>query len=407
MLMVRRFVTVRAIQSRRWSSTAQPKSSDRLRILFCGSDEFSCASLRALEDNRRSKSSLIESIDVVSRPPKPVGRGYKVLRHVPIQGLAEKLKLPFHAIDTFTGWSPPKDINLVIAVSFGLFVPPRILRGAKYGGLNVHPSILPDLRGAAPIQWAIMLGRERFGVTLQTLSETTFDGGKVLAQTPYPGFEPKDTSTYYAIRDKLAGRGAWMLVDGLTRGVHVPPRKDAGWKPDADQETALVHAPKIRKKDSQIRWGEWTAKMTSDRTRALGNKLWSHVLDPASGTPKRVIFDGVEEMSIDADLPQHADDIVAGGAFEGLRFVCWVTDVDEGNGHGETKMKRTVLPYFEDGRDSEDGKRAVLVPLGNNGGFLRIREMNWMRFGMEPAQKVLNRFSVDRANLRSLGQQPT
>lgn len=60
---------------------------------------------------------------------------------------AEELRLNVHQIDTFTGWEPPKPngepINLVIAVSFGLLVPPRILNGAKYGGLNVHPSMLP------------------------------------------------------------------------------------------------------------------------------------------------------------------------------------------------------------------------------------------------------------------------
>lgn len=70
---------------------------------------------------------------------------------MPIKDAARELSLPVHEIDTFTGWSPPiypgspqEVINLIIAVSFGLFVPPRILGAAKYGGLNLHPSLLPE-----------------------------------------------------------------------------------------------------------------------------------------------------------------------------------------------------------------------------------------------------------------------
>lgn len=68
---------------------------------------------------------------------------------VPIKSVAvDELDLPLHQIDTFTGWTPPcpagEPINLVVAVSFGLLVPPRILKASKYGGLNVHPSMLPE-----------------------------------------------------------------------------------------------------------------------------------------------------------------------------------------------------------------------------------------------------------------------
>jgi methionyl-tRNA formyltransferase len=62
----------------------------------------------------------------------------------PIRSIAQELQLKLHEVDTFKGWQPPDGINLVIAVSFGLLVPGRILNGAKYGGLNVHPSMLPE-----------------------------------------------------------------------------------------------------------------------------------------------------------------------------------------------------------------------------------------------------------------------
>jgi methionyl-tRNA formyltransferase len=95
-------------------------STPPLRILFCGSDEFSCASLRALDAVRRGSKAkgavsspspspppppLVESIEVVVRPGKRTGRGLRTVRHVPLQQLAEELGLTMHVRDTFTGWS--------------------------------------------------------------------------------------------------------------------------------------------------------------------------------------------------------------------------------------------------------------------------------------------------------------
>jgi hypothetical protein len=99
------------------------KASEPLRILFCGSDDFSCASLKALCDEQARNAALIRSIDIVVRPPKPTGRGGKVLRKgmhismefddklyaynvfpVPLQILADELQLPVYERDTFTGW---------------------------------------------------------------------------------------------------------------------------------------------------------------------------------------------------------------------------------------------------------------------------------------------------------------
>ena len=69
---------------------------------------------------------------------------------VPIKSVARELDLPLHEIPTFTGWSPPAVFNLIVAVSFGLKVPPRLLQQATYGGLNLHPSLLPEYVGQLP-----------------------------------------------------------------------------------------------------------------------------------------------------------------------------------------------------------------------------------------------------------------
>ncbi|KAI2624947.1 Formyltransferase [Hypoxylon sp. NC1633] len=285
------------------------KTSEPLRILFCGSDEFSCASLQALYDEHRRDPGLIESIDVVVRPGKRTGRGYKVVQHPPIRELAEKLALPIHERDTFTGWDMPQTTNLIIAVSFGLFIPPRLLHQSKFGGLNIHPSLLPDLRGPAPIQHTILAARRHTGVSLQTLHHAAFDRGTVLARSR-PVAVPPD-AVYTALRERLQDLGARLLVRGLRARVYVPPLeevpelsgfgemgekvREGGGKGGREGEAprALLHAPKISKQDRQV-----TAKnlpLVWRRFRALG-PLWFWARE-CGGARRRVI---VERMSMAA-----------------------------------------------------------------------------------------------------------
>lgn len=260
--------------------------SDPLRILFCGSDEFSTASLRALLALQDADPSLVESIDVLVRPGKPIGRGRKTIHVSPLQKLARELNLPLHMRDTFTGWDlplcghvchprteektcfphptkhglpcrPPQRFNLIIAVSFGLFVPPRIINSVKYGGLNLHPSLLPDLRGPAPLHWTILARRPVTGVTLQTLHPAEYDRGVILAQTPAPGLPVPEDATSGSLLATLAREGANLLVEGLKQEVHVPPyEKRGGWwpPPHVAPDIQLRDAPKMTRQDVHIDW---------------------------------------------------------------------------------------------------------------------------------------------------------
>ncbi|KAH6875296.1 methionyl-tRNA formyltransferase [Alternaria rosae] len=262
----------------RCSSTSAPaRTSEPLRILFCGSDVFSIASLRAVVDAKRHVPGLIESIDVIHRPAKPTGRGLKTLREVPIKQVAtEELNLPTHVIDTFTGWTPPTPIDVVIAVSFGLLVPPRILNYAQYGGLNVHPSLLPDLRGPAPVSHAILKRRQYTGVSVQTLHPRHFDQGTILAQTPMPGYEiclPSEPrpETAQMLEQQLAAAGAEMLVHVLKEQRFVPPHEDVGWY--AHSDGPIDHAPKITKQDRFVDFRKHTLADVIAKRNALGD-LW-------------------------------------------------------------------------------------------------------------------------------------
>lgn len=186
---------------------------------------------------------------------------------VPIQHVAaEELKLPTHVIDTFTSWTPPVSTNLVVAVSFGLLVPPRILGLAKYGGLNVHPSLLPDLRGPAPIAHAILKRREHTGVSIQTLHPQHFDQGTVLAQTPKPGIKIPRHVNANKLEAELAAKGAQMLLEVLKVNKHVLPHENAAW-----YDGPVSHAPKTTKKDRFVSFGERSMDEIVAMMQALGD----------------------------------------------------------------------------------------------------------------------------------------
>lgn len=177
----------------------------------------------------------------------------------------------------------PPDTNLIVAVSFGLKVPKRLLTQAKYGGLNLHPSMLPDLRGPAPLHHALLLRRETTGVTLQTLHPTEFDRGEVLAQTPLDAqwVIPPDATVPVMVR-ALSRLGAEMLVDSLRKGLHTGPvgTKGRGWLDQvapADPPPLAV-APKITPEDRRLvpldeKFPELDVEDVAVRLRAIG-PLW-------------------------------------------------------------------------------------------------------------------------------------
>lgn len=143
----------------------------------------------------------------------------------------------------------PSGINLIIAVSFGKLVPNRLLQAAKYGGLNVHPSLLPNLRGPAPLHHALLKCLKATGVSLQTLDPHEFDKGLLLAQSrPDELIEIPPKCTVPQLLALVTPVGARMLVQGLRDGVHVPPLEEhTGVTP-----REIYHAPKIGPQDRSL-----------------------------------------------------------------------------------------------------------------------------------------------------------
>ncbi|KAK0251872.1 Methionyl-tRNA formyltransferase [Friedmanniomyces endolithicus] len=278
--------------TRRYSSLPAIKHHDPLHILFCGADRFSIHSLRALTQLRKSRPDKIASIDVLCRPDKRVGRGYKRTQSVPIKPVAAEFGLTLHQNDSLKDWQAPIEINLIVAVSFGLLVPGRLLSAAKYGGLNVHPSLLPQLSGPAPIQRALLQNCTETGVTLQTMHPTRFDHGAILSQETTAIDKERRLDV---VVDLLGSIGADLLSKGIESGAFIPPLP----APELQQSAhPASYASKITPEDRRIDWATWTAADIILRDEVLGS-LWDSVTysrcendGPNLSPGKRVKFGG-------------------------------------------------------------------------------------------------------------------
>ncbi len=263
----------------------------------------------------KTPQTNVASIDVVTRTDKRSGRGLKVITSPPIKTVAQQLGLPVHQIDTFRGWSPPEYggenpyINLVVAVSFGLLIPRRILNLARYGGLNVHPSMLPDLPGAAPLQWTIIHGRQTTGVTVQTLHPSKFDQGVILDQTPSPGLTIPDPDhiTTKELLTLLAPVGAEMLVNAIRNKLYIPPYESL---PRRENGTNLATAPKITSEMRTINFAKHSDSEILGRNRAIGPLHAFATRDGLSGDAVRLKLSTDMWSVMESDIPEDMKHVV-------------------------------------------------------------------------------------------------
>lgn len=178
-----------------------------MKILFFGSSSDSMLVLQKLSG----------VVAVVTQPPKPVGRK-QVITPTPVAMWAKSHSLPQTSLDVLS----PFKADIFISASYGEKIPIDAIKSARYGGLNVHPSLLPRWRGADPVPWAIFSGDHQIGVSIVTLSEK-FDQGSIIAQKKIP---ITDTDTSGPLRTELFRIGADLLtqtlpdyVSGKNRGV--------------------------------------------------------------------------------------------------------------------------------------------------------------------------------------------
>ena len=212
-----------------------------MRILFMGTPAFAIPSLKTLLEHRYSVVSIVTS------PDKPQGRGQKVA-YSPVKAFALERQIPLLQPDDlkdpqFISAVAELQPDLIVVVAFRI-LPPEVYRIPQSGAFNLHASLLPRYRGAAPINWAIMNGEEETGVTTFFLQEKV-DTGSVLLQSRVR-IGPDETAG--ELHERLAELGAHVVLQTV-RTIEI-----GNVKPDIQDESRSSRAPKIFKEDCRINW---------------------------------------------------------------------------------------------------------------------------------------------------------
>ena len=207
-----------------------------MKIVFMGTPDFAVGALEALVEAGH------EVVLVVTQPDKPKGRG-KEMQQTPVKECAlkhnievfqpVKIKTP-EAVEVLKGYGA----DLFVVAAFGQILSKEILEMPKYGCVNIHASLLPKYRGAAPIQWAILEGEKETGVTIMQMNEG-LDTGDMLTKVIVP---IENTDTGESLFDKLAEAGAKLLIETI-------PQIEAGEITPQPQDDSLSTYAKMIKKD--------------------------------------------------------------------------------------------------------------------------------------------------------------
>lgn len=216
-----------------------------MRVLFCGSGAFAVSTLRAI------LACEHECVGIVTQPARPAGRGGK-LRPTPVAGTAQGCGLHAHCWEDINSPAALEEIrrlrpDVICVVDYGQFLRAELCEAAPLGAFNLHGALLPQLRGAAPINWAIIRGFERTGVTTFSLVKR-MDAGPIYLQRET---EIRSDETADQLRDRLGELGAELVcrtLDRLASG-DTSARQQEEWN--------VSYAPRLKKGDGRIDfWAE-------------------------------------------------------------------------------------------------------------------------------------------------------
>ena len=274
-----------------------------LRIAFAGTPQFALPALRALLGSRH------RVVGVLTQPDRPAGRG-RDLRASPVKLLALDAQLPLAQPATLKtpegramlhGWSP----DLIVVVAYGLILPLAVLNLPRMGCLNIHGSLLPRWRGAAPIQRAILAGDAETGVSIMQLEEG-LDTGPVLLERRH-AIGTQDTAG--DVHDALSELGAAALleaIDGFAAGVLVPRAQPAD---------GVTYAAKIEKAEAPLDWSRGAPELAA-QIRAFNP--WPVAETRFAGETLRVLRARVAEPAGHEATPG----TLLGIGDDGLRVAC-------------------------------------------------------------------------------------
>lgn len=220
-----------------------------MRIVFAGTPEFAVPTLRMLIASNHSICAAY------TQPDRPAGRG-RQLKPSPVKELAVQCGIPVVQPESLKSDRDVRQLaefepDLLVVVAYGMLLPQRVLDLPKFGSINVHASLLPRWRGAAPIQRALIAGDEKTGVTIMRMA-LKLDAGDMLHKEDYV-IGPQDTAG--DLHDKLAELGAIGL------GKVLPHIEDDSLNPETQDESQVTYAAKLEKSEADLDWSESSERL--------------------------------------------------------------------------------------------------------------------------------------------------
>lgn len=293
-----------------------------MRLVFMGTPQFAVKPLRALADAGH------EIVGVVSRIDKPAGRGRSVASPG-VKIAANQMGLPVYQprrvrepafIEVLRGLHP----EVIVVAAYGQILPKEIISLPKYGCINIHASRLPAYRGAAPVNWAIIRGETRAGITIMQMDEG-MDTGGILIQEDIP-IDPRDTAGTLA--EKLSVLGARLITSAL-------PRIEARALAPVPQDSSLATlAPLLKKEDGLI---DWKLPSQEIHNRVRGLNPWPGTYGFLDGKMIKIL----------------ETDIVPGQGEQGALYQGGKTELDVGTGSGLLRIIR-IQPEGKKAMDAEE-----------------------------------------------------
>ena len=273
-----------------------------MRIVFMGTPEFAVPSLRALLDNG------YDVVAAVTQPDRPAGRGHK-LTPCPVKVLAQERgvavyqfeKIKNEGVDCLKALEP----DLFVTAAFGQLLSQEILDIPRYGTMNVHASLLPGYRGSAPINWCILNGETKAGVTTM-LTDIGMDTGDMLLKAET---EIGELETAGELTQRLSEIGAQLLIDTLKRY----PNGDL--KPTPQDEAQASYQPMLNKEMGRI---DWTRNAREIACQVRGLNPWPGAYtENENGRLKIYLARACEAKSV-----AECGTVAVSGAKEGLFIAC-------------------------------------------------------------------------------------
>src|SRR4029079_14905819 len=238
-------------------------------VVFFGTPQFAVPTLRRLLDSTHSVAG------VITQPDRPRRRGQKI-SHAPVKALAVERGIPVYqpdrlkppdVADTLRAWRA----DLGVVAAYGRIIPEHLLTIPRFGMINVHASLLPKYRGAAPVHRAVINGDRYTGVTIMRVVKE-LDAGGMFAKVTRP-IAPEDTSD--VVESALAAMGAELLLTVVDQLVSGTAREEP------QDDTQATYAPRLTKEEGRI---DWTQSASQIHNRVRGLYPWPHAYTLFKGT---------------------------------------------------------------------------------------------------------------------------